>query len=392
MVFDPDGAEVDWILGYDPPADKFQAVIEKIIKGEGTYKALNAAYSKNPKDVAVVFELGRKWGERYDAEKSAQMYKDVIALDPEGRMGQTLFEEAKVSYTQAAEFQLGQAALQSRRGKPEPAALLAFIKKYPEGPLVKSAYARLAGVFYGRSAPKAEAAPFFEEYGGRYPKDYAALSAWVRRIIMDKEPLDKGLELTRRLIEMGDGPTRASAYQSQAQLYLLKGDKAKAAEAAELLIKSQEDASKSGRKSLGVPAMMAAPMGGTAGSATYLLSAARIFLDADKTDRALEVFGPELLKKNRDDAAILTGYAQFWSGQTMNLDSALDAATLAAAKDPGSYRPWNLISQVQMKLKHYQEALAAAEKALAAAPAQPPQIKTGIQKTIDQIKAEMEKK
>ena len=33
-----------------------------------------------------------------------------------------------------------------------------------------------------------------------------------------------------------------------------------------------------------------------------------------------------------------------------------------------------------------------AEKALAAAPAQPPQIKTGIQKTIDQIKAEMEKK
>jgi len=45
-----------------------------------------------------------------------------------------------------------------------------------------------------------------------------------------------------------------------------------------------------------------------------------------------------------------------------------------------------------MKLKKYDEALKAAEKALELAPAQPPQIKDNIKKTIDQIKAAMEEK
>ena len=392
MFFDPDGAEIDWILGYDPPADKFQEQIEKILKGEGTFKALSAAYAKDPKNVSTIFGLARKWGDRYNVEKAAEFYKQVLALDPEGQAGTTDYNGTKVSFAQYAEYQIGLSALQVRQGKSDPAPLLAFVKKYPEGSTVKEAYMRMASAYYGRSAPKAEAAKFFEEYTGRYPQDFVANNAWVRRILQDREPIDQGIALALKGVELAAGPMKTGAYQSLAQLYLAKGDKARAAEAAELLIKSQEEASKSGRKLLGVPAMMAAPVGGTAGSATYLLSAARIFLDADKTGRALEVFGPELLKKNRDDAAILAGYAQFWSGQTLNLDSALDAATLAAAKDPGSFRPWNLISQVQMKLKHNPEALAAAEKALSLAPAQPPQIKTGIQKTIDQIKAEMEKK
>jgi tetratricopeptide (TPR) repeat protein len=53
---------------------------------------------------------------------------------------------------------------------------------------------------------------------------------------------------------------------------------------------------------------------------------------------------------------------------------------------PDSFNSYTALSTVYQKLKNYDEALKAAEKALSIAPAQPPQIKHMIQKTIDSIK------
>ena len=388
MVFDPDGSEVDWIVGYDPPADKFQGQIEKILQGVDTFKSMNAAYAKNPKDVATVFKLAEKWGDRYDTAKSSEKYREVLALDPDGKQGTTEYRKEMVSYAQMAEFNIGQSALQAR--PPDAAPLLAFIKKYPEGVTVKDSYNRLAGVYFGRTAPKPDAAKFFEEYTARYPQDFMALSSWVRRIIQDKEPLDKGLELAQKAVDLAQGPMKTGAFQSLAQIYLLKGDKAKAAETAETLIKTEEERLKSPQTT---GATMAMPMGGPgAGAGTYLAAAARIFVEADKMDRALAVYGPNFLNANMDKQGVLAGYAQFWSGQSLNLDSALIAAKKSTELTANSYRGWSLLSQIQMKLKKYDEALKAAEKALELAPAQPPQIRDGIKKTIDQIKAAMEEK
>ena len=82
MVLDGQGAEVDWFVGYDPPAEKFEASLAKITAGDGTLKALTAAYARNPKDVPTVFGLARKWSERYDEAKANEKYREVIALDP----------------------------------------------------------------------------------------------------------------------------------------------------------------------------------------------------------------------------------------------------------------------------------------------------------------------
>jgi tetratricopeptide (TPR) repeat protein len=393
MVFDPDGSEVDWIVGYDPPADKFQGVIEKILKGEGTFKSLSEAYAKDPKNVATVFELGRKWSDRYDAAKATEKYKEVLALDPDGKMGTTAYlNNENVPYTQYAEFKLGQSALQTRQGKPDPAPFLAFVKKYPEGAMVRDAYINLAMVYFGRSAPKADAAKFFEEFTNRYPKDFTASNDWVRRILQDKEPLDKGLELAQKGVDLARGPDRTAAFQSLGQVYLAKGDKAKAAEAAESLIRTEEERLKHPDAGRGM--MIVTSSGGPgAGAYTYLLTAARILIDADQKERALAVFGPEFLKKHMEEGAVLSGYASFWSGQSLNLESALAAAKKAVELTPDAYRSWMTLSQIQSKLKNYDDALRAAEKALALAPAQPPMIKDNLKKSIEQIKmAQTEKK
>ena len=374
LLLDGDGAEVDWTVGYDPPAEKFQELLEKMkAGGPDTYKGLAAAYAKNTKDVPTIFKLAQKWADRYDDVKSAEKFKEIVALDPEGKMGRTDYEKEKVSYTEYAEFNLGQNAIRSR--PPDPAPLQAFLKKYKDGQIVKDAYGRLAQGFYGRTAPKDEAAKFFEDYAARYPEDPQVLSAYVRRILQDKDNLDKGLQLALKAVDLAKGGAKGPMLQSLAQVYLLKGDKAKAAETAEEILK----------------VAAANPPAGARGD-ILAMNAARIFIDADKPDRALAVFGPEYLKKNLDLPPALTSYVTFWLGQGKNLESALEAAQKGVALTPAAYTGWNSLSQVNLKLKKYDDALKAAEKALELAPAQPPQIKDNIQKSIDQIKAAAQEK
>ncbi len=85
LFLDAAGADVDWIVGYDPPADVFHEKILKIPAGIDTYKSLAAAYAKNPKDVPTVFKLAMKWGDRYDEAKAKELFQAVVALDPQGQ-------------------------------------------------------------------------------------------------------------------------------------------------------------------------------------------------------------------------------------------------------------------------------------------------------------------
>lgn len=282
-------------------------------------------------------------------------------------MGTTDFENEKVSYTQNAEFNLGIDALTNR--PPDPAPLQAFIKKYPASAIVKEAYKGLSSSYYLRTATKDDATKFYEEYMGRYPQDPEALMAWVRRIIADKGPYDKGIELAQKAIQLGGSDPRLGSTMSLslARLYLLSGEKVKAVETAEQIVKAAADNS-----------MIAQP-------------AAAIFVEADQLEKALAIYGPEYVKKNIANGMLLSRYAQFWSDQGKNLESALEAAKKAVELSPDSFFAWNTLSQTHLKLKNYEEALKAAGKALEIAPAQPPQIKESIKKNIEEIKAAAEK-
>ncbi len=385
LLLADDGSDIDWAVGYDPPAEKYQEMLEKMIGGTATYKSLTAAYAKNPKDVAVIFKLAKKWSDRYDDAKSQEKYKEILALDPDGKMGTTEYQKEQVSYTEYTEFNLGSSALRTR--PPDPAPLLAFIKKYPESAIVKDAYRSLAGSYFGRSAPKEEAVKFFEEYTARYPQDPMVLGAYVRRIIQDKDNLDKGLQLALKAVDLSQAAGKLAMLQSLAQVYLLQGDKAMAAETAEQILKLG---------SVGAAMMIPAVAAGSEpppippAADMSAMNAARIFVQADRPDRALEVYGPAYLNKNLDKARAVSAYASFWAGQNNNLESALEAAKKAVELTPDAYNSWNILSQINLKLKKYDEALKAAEKAVENSPSE--QLKNIFRKQIDQIKAAQEKK
>ena len=389
MFVDKDGNEVDWIVGYGPPADKFQEKLKKVLAGEDTYKVLTARAAKEPANVEVLFKLAQKCASRYSPEmmaKSKELYKKVIALDPEGEAGNYTFEylKATVSYTQAAEFDLAQASVFDR--KPDAAPLKAFMAKYPQSPLIKQAYAMLGSYYQyyasGDEATKAEATTFYETYVAKYPADASVLNSYVDKIVKDKGPIDKGIELAEKVKEIQGYPPNPEYDQNLAQLYLLKGDAAKADEEyGKDFLDSYVSNSvfaltgyanfwlEQGRnlESVEAAADLAVKVAPPEQWYTFQ-TAAGIYMKLKKPDRALAVYGPEFIKKNGTDQSVLASYASFWSKQGdkqagMNLESALEAARKSVELRSDYYNNFTLAS-ILFKLKRYQEALPPAEKAV----------------------------
>jgi tetratricopeptide (TPR) repeat protein len=397
MIIDSEGSEEDWFIGYDPPPTNFQARLEKALRGEDTYKSISAAYAKDPKNIDVVFKLARKYDDRFDQVKAAEKYKEVIALDPEGKVGTYTTEYTKITvpYTQYAEFAIATANLYGQ--KPDLGPAKAFIQKYPDSKLAKETYDQMAR-YYGYQAPKEEAAQFFAEYTAKFPNDTRVLDAWLVRIVKDKEPLDKGAELVARIEELTRDNPLADINADIADFYILKGDKAKADEtygkdfmegkvsrfAFDLVGYANfwlaNNANQESAMAMAETALKLQPE-----NAYILQQVAAAYVKTGKEEKALAIFGPEYIKPKSGDANSLYGYARFWTMQGKNLDSALEAAKKAVEIKPGVFYGWSMLSDVQLKLKNYPEALKSAEKAYELAEEY---AKKGIQAKIDRIKKE----
>lgn len=397
MIIDSDASEYDWFLGYDPPPEKFQARLERSLRGEETFKSISAAYAKGPKNIDVVFKLARKYEDRLDEAKAAEKYKEVIALDPQGKTGTYTTENTKITvpYTQYAEYAIATNILFSEKPNLEPAK--AFIKKYPESKLVKTTYDQMSR-YYGYEAPKEEAAKFFQEYAAKFPDDPSVLDAWLARIVKDKGPLDKGAELVARLEELTRDNPLTDINATIAEFYILKEDRSEADAvygkdfmegkvsrfAYDLVSYANfwlaNNANQESAVAMAETALKLQPE-----NAYILQQAAAAYVKTGQDDKALAIFGPEYIKPKSGDANGLYAYARFWVAQGKNLDSALEAAKKSVELKPGVFHTWSALSDVQMKLKNYPEALKAAEKAYELAE---DYAKTGIKAKIDKINKE----
>ncbi len=397
MILNKDGSEYDWHVGYGPPPEKFLENIEKSVKGIDTFKSFSEAYAKDPKNIEAVFNLARKYDMRSEDEKAIDLYKEVLALDPDGQKGTTDYREEKVTFTEYAEFSLGAMQAFSRETDPEP--LKAFIKKYPDSPLMKSAYQRLT-YYYGMRASKEDARTFFEEYTARYPDDPYVLSSYITRIIRDKDNLDKGIELAEKIKDIMKYNPSPRYQKDLAELYMLKEDKEKADEAygkrfmerqvSSLTYELLQYASfwiKNKTNTENAEEMIELALKLYPESEYYLRTAAQNYIQLDKKEKALEIFGPEFAAKHQDDASALNTYAWFWAGQGKNLESALEAAKKSVELE-GEYYNWDTLATVFQKMEKYADALKAAEKAYELADEG---VKARYKAKIDQIKKALEK-
>ncbi|UCC40422.1 MAG: tetratricopeptide repeat protein, partial [Candidatus Aminicenantes bacterium] len=390
-------SDIDWHVGYRPPPDNFLTQLEKTVKGIDTFKSLSKRYAKEPKNVEAVFKLARKWDRRYDQEKAKKLYKEVIVLDPDGKMGQTDYEEEKVTYTEYAEYSIGSLYLFGRKIDIE--KMKAFILKYPESKLLKSAYGRLSSYYRSRGS-KEEATQFFEEYTAKYPEDPYVLSSYISKIIRTKDNVDRGIELAEKIKDIMKYNPDPRYQKDLAELYMLKEDKEKAEKT--FGKKFMEGEVSSLARSLVDYANFWVKHNTNTESAEEMMElaiklapdrwymyryAAEMYLKLNKDEKALEKFGPKFIEKFKNDANILNGYAWFRANKGKNLESALKTSKKSVDLAPSHYN-WDTLSFILMKLKKYDEALKAAEKAVELSDARS---KVRYQNRIKQIKRAMEK-
>ncbi len=334
--------------------------------------------------MATVFGLALKWMDRDNTAKYQEMFKEVVALDPEGRAGSYADPYYKVMapFTDYAKFYLAGSAI-VRGDKPDVSSLRAFIDANPRSRLLKLAYNGMDGAYYYPKATKEEADKFYAEYAARFPDYPGAVYLWLRRVVRDKGPADKAVELADRLGEMTSSNPVETYNAVMAQAYDLAGDKAKAeaafgkafmerrvqALAHSLLTYGDYWAGK--KENLESAEEMAALATRLEpGDAYYLRQAANVLMKGGDEARALEIFGPEWLKKGGDalpDSDLYT-YANFWFRQSKNLESARTAAERMTTLQPKVYFYWSLLGSLREKLGDKAGAIAAVEKALELAP------------------------
>jgi len=396
LVLGGDGSEVDWVVGYSPPPENFQISLERILKGENTFQALEAAYAKNPKDVAAVFGVARKWSDRHDTAKAMEKYKVVIALDPEGTAGSFTDPDTQITapYTKYAEYDIAIMAAQGRN--PDLGPVKAFISENPKSLLAKRAYALESRYYSLSNRPNEEAAKFFEELTAAYPDDPGALVSWLRKIVRDKGPMDKGAELASRLRALTFSDSNPTINLTIAAFYDLAGDKAKAEEVYGQAFMNGQIATNSfnllvyanywARKKENLESAIAAAETAVKLQPDYIVAVASLYIEAGQEAKALELFGPGWLAKKitqKSDQEI-SGYAQFWAGQGKNLASALTAAKKAVELQPKAYLYWATLSDVYAKMNNKAKAVKAVEKAVELAKGN---AKAAMQRKLDALKA-----
>ena len=345
LFLDGNGKEVDWIRGYSAPPGKFHEKILKVFRGEDTFKTLTSSYAANPKDVQVLTKLSAKYYDRAENEKAVDLYKEIVAVDPDGKMGMTDYGKVRISCTELAEFLLGRAAcygqgIAKREGEP----LERFLEKYPASKLKKEAYTSLSS-FYSSWAKKEDKEKFFDRAFALYPDDPWLRYSYAIDAVYSKENLDRAIEVAEEMKSFGS----STAANTRAQLYALKGDLAQAEavygnEFGDGLVTGlvsalqtyasfwirQKTNLDSAEKMLKTGIQLD-PVG--AGCRQTL---ADFYLTSGKPEKALEIFGPQFIKTPDVRAYDLTWYARFWVQKKQNTESALEALELAVKSATGT--------------------------------------------------------
>ena len=340
LFLDGDGNEVDWIYTYASPASKFHEKVLKVFKGEDTFRALSAKLRSDRTSVPLLMQVARKHENRFESDKALPLYKEILALDPEGKAGTTEYNAVAVPCVEYADFRTALAAGSKAQ---DPAPFLAFASRRPASALAREAY-RSCSFYFLTGKTKDEAFKFFEDGLAKFPGDALLTFYYLQRIAQDKDNLDRGIALAR---EMGMyASLNDSVQRLGAQLQTLKGDmdSAEAAYGPDYVdgrLSSAVSALQSyaqfwaGQKKNMDSAIRAMELAMDLQPENVFAasSAADLYIRAGLPEKADEVYGPAYAEKYKDNAQALVFYATFWARQKKHPES-LSAAEAAVRLKP----------------------------------------------------------
>jgi tetratricopeptide (TPR) repeat protein len=337
----PDGKEVDWIPGYTPPPEKLRTRILRILQGIDTLPSLAIVRTQDPKNPEPLIKLGLKYQGRQYRDKALECFKEAAALDPDGKKMMKRDTGEMVSCKEMADYQYGRTFVVTF-GLIDVDAAKAYIRNYPSGQFLKEAYLEVSR-FYRLEDEEGQA--FFDEFIAKFPDDPDVLNAYVEKVrrfsqALEGNPVfDNGVEIASRITEVYPEITRFQAAKSYAQLLIDKDDADAAKKAfgedfladqvqtwtdnllsyAEFWFNQKQNIEEA--EEAVVRALNLAP-----DSPEVLRRAAAAYhIHLGKPDKALEVFGPNVLPRIGANARALYDYFKFWMTLKTNEESAENA-------------------------------------------------------------------
>jgi tetratricopeptide (TPR) repeat protein len=316
----------------------------KVLKGEDTFRALNAKLQTDRQNVPLMMQVARKYESRFAMDKALPLFREILTLDPDGKAGTTEYAGNTVPCVEYADFRI---ALDAGAKAEDPAPYLDFAARRPASRLAREAY-RSCAYFFVAGRSKDEAFKFFEDGLAKFPGDPLLTYYYLQRIIQDRDNLERGIVLAR---DMRLYSSLNDAIQRQgAQLQVLKGDFDSAVAAygpdyidgnisrAVSALQSYAQFWADQKKNIdsAVKAMkLALDLRPDDVYTTY--SAASFYVRAGLPDKADEVFGPAYAEKHQDDAQALSLYADFWARQKKHPESLSAAEAAVRLKPDDSY-------------------------------------------------------
>jgi hypothetical protein len=330
--------------------------------------------------------------------KAAEKYREVLALDPKGLSGPYTDPKLFITapYAEYAAYYLATQSL-TPPATPDLQPLRDFIAGHSRSRLVKQAYRDVAE-YYGWGEKSDKEADDYADFMAHDDDDVTALRSWLRKVVQDKGPVERGLELASRLRELtGDGPSPAIS-QAISRVYDLAGDREKARE-----LYGQEFLSgridgfandlvdyasywmerKENAESAAAAAELAVKL--EPDKAFIRQRLVRAYLKDGQIAKALEVYGSAWVTQRAAEKSDkeLMSFARFWFYLNQNTEGVFDATKKAIEIDPKAPFHWAFLAEVYLKRGDRAQAIMAAERAVEEAEGD---AKTRLQKRLEAIK------
>jgi tetratricopeptide (TPR) repeat protein len=216
MIVTSDGREIDRVLGYDPPPEKFKDKLEETYKSENTLLNLNRTHEQDPADIAVLVKLAEKYRSYYAFDKMTE-FSGKILQQPE-KAKQTLLplgkDSAEVSAYEYAMYASTFSGLD---------AVLAFANEFSQSSYLDDVFIDFWRALLNKDQQE-KALAAFDKLNEKFPDNESLVGSYLSYCSRSQKKYDRGIALADRIYSAKAGKVDFDFASAYAGLLLEKGD------------------------------------------------------------------------------------------------------------------------------------------------------------------------
>ena len=233
MIATTDGREIDRVLGYDPPPEKYKDRLEEAYQGKYTFLNLTEAYEKDPNNIAVLARLAEKYRSNYIFDKMAEYSAKILKQPEQAKQVMLPFgkDGAEVSAYEFAMF------ANTYSG---PDAVLEFATEFPNSNYLDEVFGDFWRSLLNKDQSE-KANQVFEQLILKFPENPALVSSYLTYCVRSKTNYDRGIELADRVYKAKDGKVDLDFARSYADILMEKGETQKIEHLTQELVQNNLD-------------------------------------------------------------------------------------------------------------------------------------------------------